>query len=789
MQIPVVTNDADGGPVSLTVRTAGSQAYFVATNLGLKAGGRGLNWGGQGEKWLRGSNGWYFITPNGDLSQWDGTHKEASGTKVASLPPVYFYYPNLLTKPSDYDLAYVLDQRLGLSLAAKPIANSLGQQEIWLKGRGNHYAITPDGSLYLASGKPLGAKLTLLANLDPAYYQDPLRLAHAKPNQLDVSMIGSLLQINDQSGVAGDFAVEVQAHNGADASLQSFHVTFANVSPPVVTDPGPQILGVGEDTLSFRLDATDADGDVLTYSLKAAGSEAYFLGNDLGLKASGRRTNWGKAGEKWLKGPTDFYFILPSGDLHKWDGTLRKASGDLIASLPPAYFYYPDLLIRPTDQDLAYVLDQRLRLSPAAKPAPNTLHLQEKWMTTGNGSTKLFITPEGTLYRRIGSKINWLADFGPGYYQQPARLYAASRDQFSASIAPDGKITVHTKPGFTGEFAVQVAVSDGLHTTSLTIPFTQSDFVSPSEPRVVGANATSNTTVVVSFSNPMNNSAVDPANYSIVQSAGGGTARLNIISTRFVSNDRKGVELTTLSQSEAQYTAAVVNVKDLGGTALASPFWQNGVLVDPTRATFIGQAPSKSDLVDTDGDGLTDNVELNGWPVVVKLLGTHSVTQPNGTVVEVQNEVTRWVTSDPLMVDTDGDGLTTPRNTTLASTRAADTDGDQLSDYVECNEIFSGRDQPGQRRRRPGRRPGGHFPAHLAVLRRHRRRPDRRRRRDLSATAIRWSPTCRGRKSRSATSICNSTSASPKPTTRNSATWRPGNLDDTDQQQQPVPHP
>ncbi len=690
VQIPVVTNDADGDPVSVSVRAAGSQAYFVATDLGLKAGGRGLNWGGQGEKWLKGSNGWFFITPNGDLSQWDGTFNKASGTKVASLPPVYFYYPDLLTKPSDYDLAYVLDQRLGLSLAPKPAANSLGKQEIWLTGRGNFYAITPDGSLYLASGKPLGAKLTLLAHLDPAYYQDPVRLVHAVPNRLDVSMIGSLLQINDQSGVAGDFAVEVQARDASNASEQSFHVTFANVSPPDVTDPGPQVLGVGEDTLSFKLDATDADGDALTYSLKAAGSEAYFLSNDLGLTASGRPGNWGKAGEKWLKGTSGFYFILPSGDLHVWDGTLRKASGDLIASLPPAYFYYLDLLIRPKDQDLAYLLDQRLQLSPTAKPAPNSLNLQEKWMSAGSGATKLFITPEGALYRKIGGRINWLADFGPGYYQQPARLYAASRDQFSASIAADGTITVHTKPGFIGQFSIQVAVSDGLHTTSLTIPFTQSDFVSPSAPRVVGANATSNTTVVVSFSNPMNNSAVNPANYSVVQSGGGGTARLNITGARFLSNDRMAVELTTLSQSAEQYTVAVVNVRDLGGTALAPPFWQGGILVDPTRATFIGQAPSETDLVDTDGDGLTDNVELNGWPVVIKLLGTHSVTQPNGTVVQVQNEVTRWVTSDPLLADTDADGLGDAQEyNTGFDPRRPDTDGDQLTDYVEWNEIFS----------------------------------------------------------------------------------------------------
>src|SRR5262245_41107312 len=60
--------------------------------------------------------------------------------------------------------------------------------------------------------------------------------------------------------------------------------------------------------------ATDADGDALTYSAKAAGTEAYFLATQLGLKTqSNRRPNWGGQGEKWLHGKAGWYFITPAG--------------------------------------------------------------------------------------------------------------------------------------------------------------------------------------------------------------------------------------------------------------------------------------------------------------------------------------------------------------------------------------------------------------------------------------------------------------------------------------------
>jgi Bacterial TSP3 repeat/Clostridial binary toxin B/anthrax toxin PA Ca-binding domain len=687
-QIPVVASDADGDALQVSVRTLGSEAYTLATGLGLKASTKPVNWAGTGERWFEGKTGSYFLHATGDLYAWAGAPMQATGTLVATLPPVYFYYPDLLTTPRDGDLAFVLDRRLGLTPGAAPGVKTGAADEKWLAGTGGtRFVIVPDGSFYRA----VGSTRTLLATLDPAFYANTRLLTEAVAHSLTASMVGNgLLKVTPNGGTSGTYGIEVSATDGTTTTTTAFKVRLANTALPVIPDVGPQILGVGETNFSLNLNASDADGDTLTYSVQAAGSDAYYLAKELGLKATTRPFNWGKQGERWFRGPAGWYFLLSSGDLMLWDGTLRQATGALVTTLQPAYYLYPDLLTRSSAQDLAYILDQRLGLTPTAMPVQNTLGLNEKWLI-GRVNDKFFITPEGALYRGTGVKMVLVANLGPSYYNQTARLYGASRDRFSASIDATGKLTVITKPNYVGNFFVQVSVSDGLHTTTQSIPVTQSDYVSPAAPRVVGANSTGNGKVIVSFSNPMNSSALNPANYSIVQSGGtAGTAHLNVTSAKFASDDRTAVELSTLSQSETQYTVAVVNVKDLGGTPLASPIVQNGVLVDPTRATFIGQAPSEADLVDTDGDGLTDNVEVHGWPVTVKMVGTHSETQPGGTVVQVQNQTTRWVTSDPTRADTDGDGLPDAQEyNTGFDPRRPDTDGDQIADYSEWNEVYS----------------------------------------------------------------------------------------------------
>jgi hypothetical protein len=74
----------------------------------------------------------------------------------------------------------------------------------------------------------------------------------------------------------------------------------------------------------------------------------------------------------------------------------------------------------------------------------------------------------------------------------------------------------------------------------------------------------------------------------------------------------------------------------------------------------------------TDEDGLTDEIETGGWDITfTNSTGTHTI----------------HVTSEPLLADTDSDGLNDSEEYNQGSNpRALDTDGDGLSDFVE-NEL------------------------------------------------------------------------------------------------------
>lgn len=219
-------------------------------------------------------------------------------------------------------------------------------------------------------------------------------------------------------------------------------------------------------------------------------------------------------------------------------------------------------------------------------------------------------------------------------------------------------------------------------------------------PRVLGAISLDNTHVLVSFNKPMGPSALVGTNYMIVQEF------VNTeVGTLFVDPDAEwwpildashtSVRLTTSSQNEVTYRVRAVNVKDISGNGLAP----QGLLVDPTSATFAGTPPSggddgsAGDFIDKDLDGLTDNQELRGY--VVTIQGS------DGETYEVQ------VTSNPFVADTDGDGLddlverairTDPRNPDTDSDGlrfCASTDKDghctkrYSSDYAEFNVYYT----------------------------------------------------------------------------------------------------
>lgn len=77
------------------------QAFVIDSTLGLRFDGNyRQNFGGQGERWLRGTAGWYYLTPNGDFYRWNGqgitAAKPLTGTLVATFSAGYYRAPWLL---------------------------------------------------------------------------------------------------------------------------------------------------------------------------------------------------------------------------------------------------------------------------------------------------------------------------------------------------------------------------------------------------------------------------------------------------------------------------------------------------------------------------------------------------------------------------------------------------------------------------------------------------------------------------------------------------------------------
>lgn len=89
-------SDPDGDPLTFSA-TAASQEYTLRQSLGLTSDGNYyFNWGGRNEEWVQSAGGqWYFILPDGEFYQWDGSGP-ATGTLVATLSTADYADPSRL---------------------------------------------------------------------------------------------------------------------------------------------------------------------------------------------------------------------------------------------------------------------------------------------------------------------------------------------------------------------------------------------------------------------------------------------------------------------------------------------------------------------------------------------------------------------------------------------------------------------------------------------------------------------------------------------------------------------
>ncbi|MCC9606476.1 hypothetical protein LOC68_17670 [Blastopirellula sp. JC732] len=105
-----------------------------------------------------------------------------------------------------------------------------------------------------------------------------------------------------------------------------------------------QMLSASQGSLVVALPAALADGTPLAYSATVVGSQEYELDQQYDFYAEASYyQNWGGHDERWIHGNgTDWFFLLPTGQLFAWSGTFESSVE--VAQLDSGVYDDPTLL-------------------------------------------------------------------------------------------------------------------------------------------------------------------------------------------------------------------------------------------------------------------------------------------------------------------------------------------------------------------------------------------------------------------------------------------------------------
>jgi len=146
----------------------------------------------------------------------------------------------------------------------------------------------------------------------------------------------------------GTYYLAVAAYSPSQTGSYALHLSAQN-SPPVLAPIADRTMSHSQDTLEVPLQASDPDGDPITFSASAFTTDAlaqraYDLDQQLGLSYVGTyyQNDYGLQ-EKWMRaGNGDWYCTVPNGELRRWIGSATNMP--LVATLSPAYWTDPGLL-------------------------------------------------------------------------------------------------------------------------------------------------------------------------------------------------------------------------------------------------------------------------------------------------------------------------------------------------------------------------------------------------------------------------------------------------------------
>lgn len=134
-----------------------------------------FNWSRQNERWLYGNNGWYYITPQGDLYK-----SNSNASNKTWLGRIDSRFNKQIAALAAAKETNELDKSLGLFRGASLSENWGGLSEWWLRGANNSwYFITKDGKFFRWNGSRDLSSSTYLKHLDAVFYNSIDLLAEA----------------------------------------------------------------------------------------------------------------------------------------------------------------------------------------------------------------------------------------------------------------------------------------------------------------------------------------------------------------------------------------------------------------------------------------------------------------------------------------------------------------------------------------------------------------------------------------------------------------------------------
>ncbi len=242
---------------------------------------------------------------------------------------------------------YYFDQMLSLNFAGDFFENFSGTlNEKWLRADdGIWYVITPEGNFWKWLGGA-ATNLEFVASLSSATYDDPSLLYAAQPGLAPavVTLTDNVATIDPATNYVGSFAVKVSVSDGFNLESSTFLVTVLPNRAPALTEIGTQTLETTQDVLELALDATDPDGDLLTYAATVHSAE-YVLDQTIGINFTGNLfLDFGGLNEKWLlSDDVQWYYLTPDGGFWQWLGG-SPLNARLVTQLSVATYDEPSLL-------------------------------------------------------------------------------------------------------------------------------------------------------------------------------------------------------------------------------------------------------------------------------------------------------------------------------------------------------------------------------------------------------------------------------------------------------------